>query len=101
MTTFLFSLVRDAAVLLVFSIPLILIARRRNRMRQARGFLIGGAVIAVLASTITITSIQLVERCFDAGSSGCQDYGSAGFRLLLMGGYIVIVLVEAGLVAGD
>lgn len=99
--TFIFSLLRDGAVLLLFSIPLILIARRRNRMAQARGFLIGGAIIAVLSATITVTSIQLVQRCFDAGNSGCQDFGSTGFRMLLMGGYIIVVLVEASLVAGE
>ncbi len=101
MTTFVGQLIFDSAVLLVFAIPLIVIAWRRERIAHARNFLIAGFIVAILSATIAFTSQQLVERCFTAGNRGCQDYGSSGFRMLLMGGYIVVALIEASLVARD
>jgi len=99
--TFFAQLVFDSAVLFIFSIPLILVALRRGRHAQARNFLIAGAIVALVSTTISVSSERLVELCFKAGNPGCQDFGSAGFRMLLMGGYIVVALIEASLIARD
>jgi hypothetical protein len=97
--TFFAQLVFDSAVLFAFSIPLILVARHHGRSALARSFLIAGAIVALLSTTVLVSSEQLVEMCFNAGNPGCQDFGSAGFRILLMGGYIVVALIEASLIA--
>ncbi len=101
MVTFIKQFVIDSAVLFVFSAPLIFIARRRGREALARRFLIAAAVVAGLSAAIAASSEVLVERCFEAGNTGCVDFGSSGFRMLLIGGYIIVVITEAYLVAHD
>lgn len=101
MAAFFIQLIVDAALLFVFSIPLILVARRRGRNRQARNFLIAAAIIALSTTIILITSDRLVQECHDAGSSRCEDIGSTAFRGILIGGYIIAVLVEAYLLSRD
>ena len=98
---FITQLVLDLALLLVFSVPLVLIAFRRGRRDLARKFLIAGAVVAAVTALIGASSEQLVKQCFDAGNTGCEDFGSSGFRMLLMGGYILVALAEAYLVYQD
>ena len=101
MTGFLGQLVIDSAVLLVFSVPLIIVARRHGRTADIRKYLIAGAIVAVFSSIIAFSSEQLVERCLAAGNMSCNDFGSAGFRVLLMGGYAAFALIEAYLIAQD
>lgn len=101
MTHILLGLLRDAVVLLAFSIPLIIVSRRHQRTSLLRGFLIGGVIVAVALTIITVTSERLVQMCFDAGNPGCQDIGSTGFRLLLQGGYIIVALAEAYLISRE
>lgn len=101
MTSLLAQLVLDASILLVFSTPLILVARRSGRSAQIRVYLIAGAIVVVISSMISVSSDLLVEQCFAAGNMSCNDYGSAGFRMLLMGGYSAFALIEAYLIARD
>ncbi len=101
MATFFAQLVFDSAVLFAFSIPLILVARHHKRNALARNFLIAGTIVAVLSTIILVSSERLVEMCFNAQNEGCQDIGSTAFRILLMGGYIVVALIEASLIARD
>ena len=101
LTSFLGQLAFDAAVLFVFSIPLILVARRSGRNEHIRKYLIAGGIVVVFSSIIAFSSDQLVERCSAAGNMSCNDFGSAGFRILLMGGYAAFALIEAYLIARD
>lgn len=98
---FLTQLAVDSALLFAFSIPLILVARRRGRNKQARNFLIAAAIIALSTTIILTTSDRLVEMCHDAGSSRCEDIGSTAFRMILIGGYIIVALIEAYLITRD
>jgi len=99
--TFLTQLIVDAALLFVFTVPLLLVARRRERSKQARKFLIAGGIIALSTSIILTTSDRWVEMCHEAGSSRCEDIGSTAFRGILIGGYMIVALVEAYLIARD
>lgn len=101
MTGFLGQLVIASAVLLVFSAPLIIAARRHGRTADIRKYLIAGAIVAVISSIIAFSSERLVEQCLAAGNMSCNDFGSAGFRFLLMGGYAAFALIEAYLIAQD
>lgn len=101
MTNFLAQLAIDSAVLFVFTIPLIIVALRNDQKAHIRRFLIAGAIVVVFASLISVSSEQMVEKCFAAGNMSCNDFGSAGFRVLLMGGYAAFALIEAYLVASD
>ena len=101
MAAFLTQLIVDAALLFAFSIPLIWVARRRGRNKQARNFLIAAAIIALSTAIILTTSDRLVQQCHDAGSSRCEDIGSTAFRGILMGGYIIAAIVEAYLLSRD
>jgi len=101
LTSFLAQLGFDAAVLFLFSIPLILVARRNGRNADIRKYLIAGAIVAVFSSVIAFSSEQLVEQCYAAGNMSCNDFGSAGFRFLLMAGYAAFALIEAYLIARD
>lgn len=101
MTHFLLQLLRDVAVLLAFSIPLIIVSLRRGRTSHLRGFLIGGSIVAMAVTIIAVSSEWLVQMCFDAGNPGCQDIGSTGFRLVLQGAYIIMALGETYLIAQE
>jgi hypothetical protein len=98
---FLAQLAFDSFLLFVFSIPLILVARRHGRTADIRKYLIAGAIVVAFASIIAFSSEQLVERCFAAGNMSCNDFGSAGLRFLLIGGYAAFALIEAYLIAQD
>jgi hypothetical protein len=100
-TGFVAQLAFDSFLLFVFSIPLILVAQRHGRSADIRKYLIAGAIVVVFSSIIAFSSEQLVERCFAAGNISCNDFGSAGFRFLLMGGYAAFALIEAYLIAQD
>ena len=99
--SFIKHFVVDCAVLFVFAAPLLFIARRRGRDELVRKFLIAGAVVAALTALIGASSDELVRKGFAAGNTGCVDFGSSGFRMLLMGGYILVALGEAYLVYQD
>ena len=101
MTSFIGQLLIDSAVLFVVSLPLIVVSRRHGRNDLIRKFLIVGVIVVVFSSIIAFSSQQLVERCFAAGNKSCNDFGSAGFRFLLMGGYAAFALIEAYLIAQD
>ena len=101
MTNFLAQLAIDSAVLFAFTLPLIIVARRNDQKAHIRRFLIAGAIVVVIASLISASSEQMVERCFAAGNMSCNDFGSAGLRFLLMGGYVAFALIEAYLIACD
>jgi hypothetical protein len=100
-TGFVAQLAFDSFLLFVFSVPLILVAQRHGRSADIRKYLITGAIVVVFSSIIAFSSEQLVERCFAAGNISCNDFGSAGFRFLLMGGYAAFALIEAYLIAQD
>lgn len=101
MVTLIKQLLIDGVVLFVFSIPLIFIARRSGRADLVRKFLRAGAIVAGVTAGLASSSEHLVNRCFEAGNHDCVDIGAAGIRLLLIGGYIVIALAEAYLIAND
>ena len=91
----------DLLLLSVFSIPLVLVARHVGRRSLIRTFAIAAAIVASVTASIAASSDRLVQQCFDAGNTGCMDIGSAGFRMLLIGGYILAALGEAYFVAQD
>ena len=101
MTSFIAQFLSDLLLLSVFSIPLVLVARHVGRRSLIRTFAIAAAIVAAVAASIAASSDMLVQQCFDAGNTGCADFGSAGFRMLLLGGYIVAALGEAYLVSQD
>ena len=72
-----------------------------GRIPLIQKFAIAAAIVAAVAASISLSSDILVQQCFDAGNTGCIDFGSAGFRMLLLGGYIVAALGEAYLVAQE
>lgn len=100
-TSFVSQFLADLLLLSVFSIPLVLVARHVGRKRLIRNFALAAAIVAAVAASIATSSEILVQQCFDAGNTGCVDFGSAGFRMLLLGGYIIAALGEAYLVAQD
>ena len=104
MLDFIRQYLADLGLLLLFSIPVLVIAWRHGRKKLFRNFLIAAATVAVLSAIIGASSAHLVEQCGGAGAVGaerCVDLGSAGIRVLLLGGYILTALAEAYLLSQD
>jgi len=95
MATFLSALLFYAALLLVCTAPVLVLAWRRRRTRTVSRFLVAGASVGLIAAGGTATSERLVNQCTEAGNSICLDSGFAGLQILLVGGYIVAAVAKA------
>lgn len=99
MTGFFGVLVFVTGVLLVCSIPVFIVARRRARPRIARRFLVAAGVIGLFFAASALASDQLVDDCGSAGGTACFDAGFSGMLFFVVGGYVTVALVAAFVLA--
>ena len=97
MITFLYSIVLFSGLLLIVAVPVIFVARRREKSSTIRNFIVGAAATGTVLAIIKFTSDRAVQQCLDAGNSDtqCVDFGSTGMAVLFIGGYVVIALGRA------
>ena len=89
------------AIMLIFSGPVLFVARQRELPKMARRFLIAAGVCGLICGVLSAGSERLVNQCEAAGNLSCVDSGSSGFQLMIVAGYLGTSLVRSYLVAHD
>lgn len=82
-------------IALILATPVVIIAFRRGMTDTVRRFAIVGASVAAGCALVSLGSDALVTRCFDAGNTGCLDYGARGVQALALGLYGVVAVLRA------
>lgn len=95
MATFAVAFLIFSGLVLIASVPLLIVALRRQKARTVRHFLIAGGLVALLCAATSAGSERLVRQCREAGNPTCLDYGASGLQLLLLAGYAVVAWIVA------
>ena len=101
MTTFLTAFVRYAGGLLLVSVPVMVIARRRGLVKTTRRFAVAAGLIGLICATVSVSSEELVDSCIAAGNKNCFDFGADGLQLMLVVGFVGTALVRAFQIYND
>jgi len=91
----------STGAMLILGAPVLMVGRRTGRTETAHRFLIAAGAIGLFNAALATGSERLVGQCRNAGNLGCVDYGSAGFQLLFVVGYIITSWVTAFIVSHD
>lgn len=92
-----FALSGGAALLL--ATPALVIALKRGLRSTVRRFLLASAGVGVATGLLSLVSRWLVDRCREAGNTGCVDYGAAGMQLLVLVAFGIVSLTRAFVMA--
>ena len=95
MATFAVAFVLFTGALLVISVPVVFLARRRGRSKTARRFLIAAGAVGLICAIVSAGSERLEGQCQTAGNPNCYDFGGTGLQFLLVAGYIISALTKA------
>ena len=95
MSTFVASFLLTTGIMLLFSIPVLVLAWRMGRRKTMRRFLIALVAIATFNAALAANSEILVDMCEAVNGRPCIDFGTAGTQLLLVIGYVIVALVRA------
>ena len=95
MVRFLSTTIAYTALVLVLGFPLFLTARRQQRTRLIRQFVIGAVTVGVFCGVMGATSAKLVSDCEKAGNPDCIDYGSTGLQVFSVGVYAAVAWIKA------
>jgi hypothetical protein len=87
-------------VFFAISVPVVVLARKRQRRHIGRRFLLAAGVGSLFASAVTTTSDALVQKCLDAGNTSCFD-GSIGILVLVIGVFAVAAVSTAWVLYKD
>lgn len=88
-------------ILLIVSIPIVVVARRKGRAALVRRFGIAAAVVGLVCAVLAWTSRVLVDQCVEAGNTSCVDYGGRGFQVTLVTVYAAAAIWTAISLARD
>lgn len=89
------------AILGVLGLPLWYVAWRERRRDTIRNFVIGAAVVAVLAGIVALTSERAVAQCAAVNGRECIDPGSDGVQFVLVTFYLIVNWFVAYKLWGD
>ncbi len=95
MPAFLAAFFFFTGLMLVFSLPMFVVAWRKGRTKTVHRFLIAAGITGLSSAAVSASSDRLVRQCENAGGLDCLDYGSTGLHLLFVVGYIVTSWVKA------
>ncbi len=93
--SFLSSFAQALVIMVVVALPLFYVARRLRRPKVLIRYAGIAAALALLVAGMEATSRLLVERCMEAGNTGCVDYGAAGGKAMAIGGFAVASWIRA------
>ncbi len=82
-------------LMLAFSIPLFVVARRKGRPKTTRRFLIAAGVIGLITALVSAGSEILTSRCEAVGNFSCLDFGSTGLQVIFIAGYVISSWIAA------
>ena len=91
---FLGELLIFASLFAAASAPVAIAAWRKGHHTTLRKFTWGASGLAVVCAVISTTSQSLQARCMAAGNPTCNDYGSAGMVVLIVGVYVAVALIK-------
>ncbi len=95
MLAFLAAFFFFTGLMLVFSLPIFVVAWGKGRTKTIHRFLIAAGITGLTSAAVSASSDRLVRQCEDAGGLDCLDYGSTGLHLLLVVGYVITSWVKA------
>ncbi len=101
MSRFVVDVVVFGAIAALLAGPVLIVGLRRGLSATVRRFLLGAGIVAVFSALVSLGSDALVRRCFDAGNTGCLDYGAFGVKVLALGVYGVLALLRAIAISRD
>ncbi len=89
------------ALLLLFSVPAVLVARRVQRPEIGRRFLIAVPILGLICGLISASSSRLVDQCEAAGNTQCMDAGTTGLFVIVLGAFLGTSLISAFVIFRD
>ena len=87
---FVFGLIATAV-----TAPVAILGLREGLHDTVRRFLTAAAVVALGCALLSWGSNALVDRCLDAGNTGCLDYGAMGMQVLVLSGYGLVSVLRS------
>ncbi len=103
MLVFLVATVGFVALMLVFSLPAILVARQDRRRHRGvdQKFAAAAVGVGVLCGVLVGISRRLVDQCTAQGNTQCHDAGGTGLVALIAIGFLAVSTVRAYLMFND
>ena len=95
MNAFFAVAVLTTGALLVCSVPVLVVAQRRERLDVSRRFLIAAMGIGLFFGASAAASDRLVGQCAESGSIACLDFGFTGLLFLVGVIYVIAALAAA------
>jgi hypothetical protein len=97
MLPFVLASVGFVALLLVFSVPAVLVARRDPRRHPGvvRKFVIGAVLTGLVCGSLYAISDRLVDQCLAEGNTQCHDAGGTGILVMIAGGFLAVSSARA------
>jgi hypothetical protein len=90
--TFFRALLLITGLLLMVTIPVLVLAWRKNRTRLAIRFMAVAVAIGTFFGFAAAGSERLRDSCRESGSISCFDSGYTGFLFLVVSLYVVAAL---------
>ena len=95
MDTFIAVFALATGALMVCSVPVLVVAQRRNRLDVSRKFLWAAVSIGLFFGVSAVASDRLTDECVGSGSTSCLDFGFTGFMFLVGVIYVVAAVAVA------
>lgn len=89
------------ALLAVFALPAVLVARHYRHPGTARRFLIAAGVAGTFCGFERAMTERLESQCRAKGNTQCFDYGGSGLVVLILVVFLATSVVRAYLIHND
>ncbi len=94
LAAFLSTFLKVTAVLLLVSVPVFLLARKRADSEITRKFLIGASAVGLFCAVAAAGAHRQISNCKAAGNPSCFDSGGAGIQVLAIVGFVVVAGIK-------
>ncbi len=94
LAVFLTTLLKVTAVLLLLSVPVFLLARKRADTEISRKFVIGASAVGLFCAVAEAGAHRQIANCEAAGNPSCFDSGGAGIQLLAIASFVIVAGVK-------
>ncbi len=94
LAAFLSTFLKVTAVLLVVSVPVFLLAKKRADTKISRKFLIGASAVGLFCAVAAAGAYRQISNCEAAGNHSCFDSGGAGIQMLAIVGFVVVAGIK-------
>ncbi len=94
LAAFLSTFLKVTGVLLLLSVPIFLLAKKRADTEISRKFLIGASTVGLFCAIAAAGAHRQITNCEGAGNHSCFDAGGAGLQLLAIAGFVVVAGIK-------